>query len=49
MAQFKDAYLSEDNDHISANGMWVKLKTDFVGGSGCGGGGGSGIYYSLKK
>ena len=30
MAQFKDAYLSEDHSHISVNDMWVKFKTGFV-------------------
>ena len=27
MAQFKDAYLSEDHSHMSVNYMWVKFKT----------------------
>ena len=30
MAQFKDAYLSEDHSHMSVNDMWVKFKTGFV-------------------
>ena len=30
MAQFKDAYLSEDHSHMSGNDMWVKFKTGFV-------------------
>ena len=30
MAQFKDAYLSEDYSHMSVNDMWVKFKTGFV-------------------
>ena len=30
MAQFKDAYLSEDHSHMSINEMWVKFKTGFV-------------------
>ena len=30
MAQFKDAYLSEDHSHISVNEMLVKFKTGFV-------------------
>ena len=29
MAQFKDAYLSEDHSHMSVNDMWVKFKTGF--------------------
>ena len=27
MAQFKDAYLSEDQSHMSVNDMWVEFKT----------------------
>ena len=30
MAQFKDAYLSEDHSHMSINDKWVKFKTGFV-------------------
>ena len=30
IAQFKDAYLSEDHSHMSVNDMWVKFKTGFV-------------------
>ena len=30
MAQFKDAYLSEDHSHRSVNEMWVKFKTGCV-------------------
>ena len=30
MAQFKAAYLSEDNSHMSVNDMWVKFKTGIV-------------------
>ena len=30
MAQCKEAYLSEDNSHMSVNDMWVKFKTGFV-------------------
>ena len=30
MAQFKDAYLSEDHSHMSVNDMWVKSITGFV-------------------
>ena len=30
MTQFKDAYLSEDHNHMSVNDMWVKFKTGFV-------------------
>ena len=30
MAQFKDAYLSEDHSHMTVNDMWVKFKTSFV-------------------
>ena len=30
MAQFKNAYLSEDHSHMSVNDMWVKFKTGFV-------------------
>ena len=30
MAQFKDAYLSEDHSHITVNDMWVKFKTGLV-------------------
>ena len=30
MAQYKDAYLSEDHSHMSVNDMWVKFKTGFV-------------------
>ena len=30
MAQFKDAYLSEDHSHMSVYDMWVKFKTGFV-------------------
>ena len=30
MAQFKDAYLSEDHSHMPVNDMWVKFKTGFV-------------------
>ena len=30
MAQFKDAYLSEDHSDMSVNDMWVKFKTGFV-------------------
>ena len=30
VAQFKDAYLSEDHSHMSVNDMWVKFKTGFV-------------------
>ena len=30
MTQFKDAYLSEDQSHMSVNDMWVKFKTGFV-------------------
>ena len=29
MTEFKNAYLSEDHSHMSANGMWVKFKTGF--------------------
>ena len=29
MAQFKDAYLSEDHSHMSVNDMWVKFKIGF--------------------
>ena len=30
VAQFKDAYLSEDHSHMPVNDMWVKFKTGFV-------------------
>ena len=30
MAQFKDAYLSEDHSHMPVNDTWVKFKTGFV-------------------
>ena len=30
MAQFKDAYLSEDHSHTPVNDMWVKFKTGLV-------------------
>ena len=30
MAQFKDAYLSEDHSHMSVNDMLIKFKTGFV-------------------
>ena len=30
MAQFKDAYLSEDHSHMSVNDTWVKFETGFV-------------------
>ena len=30
MAQFKDAYLSEDHSHMPANDTWVKFKTGFA-------------------
>ena len=30
MNQFKDAYLSEDHNHMSVNDMWVKFKTCIV-------------------
>ena len=30
MAQFQDAYLSEDHSRMSVNDMWVKFKTSFV-------------------
>ena len=30
MAQFNDAYLSEDHSHMSVDDVWVKFKTGFV-------------------
>ena len=30
MTKFKDAYLSEDQSHMSVNDMWFKFKTGFV-------------------
>ena len=30
LTQFKDAYLSEDHSHTTANDMWIKFKIGFV-------------------
>ena len=30
MTHFKDAYLSADHSHTTANDMWIKLKISFV-------------------